>query len=99
MEVGPQEADFDFLVRDVEAAGVPVPLATDAQTNRPHHLARLGVSRAVPVRPQLSVVQEPGPVAWVASHVVIHHQAVRASLRGECSSMFCIIGGMLLGET
>lgn len=64
MEIGPQETDFDFLVRNVEAAGVPIPLAPDAQTNRLHHLAGLGVFRAVPVRPQLSVVEEPGPAVW-----------------------------------
>lgn len=63
MEVGPQETDFDILVRDVEATGVPMPLSSNAQTNR-LHLAGLGVFRAVPVRPQLSVVDEPEPAVW-----------------------------------
>lgn len=61
MEVRPQETDFDFLVRNIEAAGVTMPLAPHAQTKRLHHLARLGAIRAVPVRPQLLVVDEPGP--------------------------------------
>lgn len=60
MEVRPQETDFDFLVWDVEAAGVPMPLAPYAQTNRLHHITGLGVFRVVPIRPKLSVVDEPG---------------------------------------
>lgn len=61
MEVRPQETNFDFLVRNVEAAGVAMPLAPNAETKRLHHLAGLGAIRAVPVRPQLLVVDEPGP--------------------------------------
>lgn len=60
MEVRPQESDFNFLVWDVEAARIPMPLAPYAQTNRLHHLTRLGVFRAVPIRPQLSVIHESG---------------------------------------
>lgn len=74
MEVGPQETDFDLLVRDVEATGVSMPLAPDAQTNRLHHLAGLGVCRAVPVSPQLSVVDKPGSAARRHTIIRIHTQ-------------------------
>lgn len=78
MEVGPQETDFDSLVRDVEAAGIPMPLAPDAQTDR-LHLSGLGIFRAVPVSPQLPVVDEPGPAASHRAQSPI--QQARASLR------------------
>lgn len=51
MEVRPQKANFNFVVWNVKAAGVSMPLAPHAQANRLHHFARLGVFRAVPVRP------------------------------------------------
>lgn len=60
MEVRSQETDINFLVWDVEAARVPMPLTPHAQTNRLHHLNRLGVSRAIPIRPQFSIVDKPG---------------------------------------
>lgn len=57
MEVRPQKTDVDVLVRNVEAAGVSIPLAPYTQANRLHHLASL--LHGIPVRPQLPVVNEP----------------------------------------
>ena len=60
MEVRSQETDVDILVRNVEAAGVSIPLAPYTQANRLHHI--VSVLQGIPVRPQLPVVNEPG--AW-----------------------------------
>lgn len=95
MEVGPQETDFDFLVRDVETAGIPIPFAPDAQTDGLHHLAGLGVFRAVPVSPQLSVVDEPGAAAW---HHVMIYQPVDLRGGGGSKHVFSI-RERLLGRT
>ena len=47
MEVRSQETDVDILVRNVEAAGVSIPLAPYTQANRLHHI--VSVLQGIPV--------------------------------------------------
>ncbi len=93
MEVRPQETDFDFLVGNVEAAGVAMPLAPDAQTKRLHHFAGLGAIGAIPVSPQLLVEDEPGPGG---GKVATSHNVSHCNKRGSCGHN--LVRGTLVQE-
>lgn len=60
MEIRSQETDVDILVRNIEAAGVFIPLAPYAQANRLHRLVEVSASQGIPVRPEFPVENEPG---------------------------------------
>lgn len=103
MEVRPQETDINFLVWDVEAARVTMPLAPYAQANRLHHLTRLGVSWAIPIRSQLSIVDKPGE-AESQSTVSVHEPIETGGVSQACvistsdakPALACASGGSIV---